>query len=477
MDTKLEILRAPMLIGGEWILSDNEYEVADPYHGTPYSRAPKSSLEDLDRALNAAVAAKTRAAALPPYERAKLLRAAAKLVGERADLLAEIMARETGKPLSDCKVEVTRAPDTLNFSAEEAVRIEGEQVPVDGTPLGLGKLAILLRFPLGVVAAITPYNAPVNLICHKVGPAIAAGNVVVLKAPPQCPYLVYKLIECFVDAGFPPGYINVLYGDEVGPALVKDRRVDFITFTGSDKVGAQIKAASGLRRVALELGGIGPTIIHSDADLDACAPITTRNAFRIAGQSCVSVQNVFVHADLYDRFVEIAVKEVNAYKIGDPLEKGTDIGPMISEQAAMRVERTVNEAVANGAKALTGGKRRGNIYEPTILVDVDVSMNVVCQEIFGPVMTVRSYTDLGPVIQEISDSHLGLQGGIFTKSLEVAMRVARTMRVGGIIINGTSTWRTDQSAYGGVKDSGIGREGPKYAIREMTEERLVVFNL
>ena len=358
------------------------------------------------------------------------------------------------------------------------MRIEGEHVPCRWNPhWALASSPSCCASPSGSWPRLRPTTPPVNLICHKIGPAIAAGNVVVLKAPPQCPYLVHKLVECFVDAGCPAGFINVLYGDGIGPALVADPRVDFITFTGSDRVGARIKAASGLRRVTLELGGIGPTIIHNDADIETCVPITARNAMRIAGQSCVSVQNVFAHADVYDRVVEIVEKEVSGYRAGDPMEKGIDLGPMISEDAAKRVEAMVNEALARGARLLTGGKRDGAIFEPTVLLDVDPEMGVVCQEVFGPVMTLRPYSDLGPVLKEISDSRLGLQGGIFTKSLEVAMHVARNMRVGGIIINGTSTWRTDQSAYGGVKDSGIGREGPKYAVREMTEQRLVVFNL
>ncbi|MGA8049986.1 MAG: aldehyde dehydrogenase family protein, partial [Burkholderiales bacterium] len=425
----------------------------------------------------AAVAAKRRVGAMPGYERAALLRKVSALLLERADEIARIMSRETGKAIKDSKAEVVRSQDTLLLSAEEAIRIQGEQVPLDGTAMGAGKLALLLRFPVGVVAGITPFNAPFNLACHKIAPAIAAGNSIVLKAPPQASWVVSKLVELFVDAGTPPGFVNLLYGNTVGPALVRDPRVDFVTFTGSSRVGAEIKAASGLRRVALELGGNGPTIVHEDADIAEAAPLCARNSMRLAGQSCISVQNVYVHQSLYAPFVERIAAEVAKLRLGDPLEEATDVGTLIDESAAKRVEQWVSEALSGGARALTGGKRRGAAYEPTVLVDVSRSMRVVCEEVFGPVVTVQPYTDVHALFEDISANPYGLHCGIFTKSIRVAFDAIRSLRVGGVIVNGTSTWRTDQLAYGGVKSSGIGREGPKYAIRDMTEERLVLFNL
>jgi acyl-CoA reductase-like NAD-dependent aldehyde dehydrogenase len=335
----------------------------------------------------------------------------------------------------------------------------------------------MLRFPVGVVAGITPFNAPFNLACHKIAPAIAAGNAIVLKAPPQAPWVVHELTRIFVDAGTPAGVLNVLYGNAVGPALVRDPRVDFVTFTGSSRVGAEIKAASGLRRVALELGGTGTTIVHQDADIAEAAPLCARNSMRLAGQSCISVQTVFVHRSLYDRFVPLVVDTAKALKVGDPLDPLTDVGTLIDEAAAARVETWIREAVAAGARVLTGGRRRGAQLEPTVLVDVDPSMKVVCDEVFGPVVSLLPYDDFDTVCERVSSSHFGLQCGVYTKSVETAIRAVRRIRTGGVIVNGTSTWRTDQLAYGGVKDSGIGREGPKYAIRDMTEERLVVFNM
>ena len=466
----------PMLIAGQWRAATETYDVRDPYRGEVIEIAPHSTLADLDEALTAAVAAKDKAAATPAYERAALLRRAGTLLVERADAIADTMARETGKAIKDAKAEIVRSQDTLSLSAEEAVRIEGEHVPLDASAMGAGKLCFLLRFPVGVVAGITPFNAPVNLACHKIAPAIAAGNTLVLKAPPQSPGVIHALAEIFVDAGTPPGVLNVLYGDRVGPALVRDPRVDFVTFTGSSRVGAEIKAASGLRRVALELGGNGATIVHADANIAEAAPVCARNSMRLAGQSCISVQTVYVHRSIYDKFTALVADEVKKLKLGDPLDTATDVGTLIDERAAQRVENWIAEARAASARVLTGGKRHGAAIEPTVIADATPAMKVVCDEVFGPVVSLLPYDDVDAVFRAISAGRFGLQTGIFTASMQLAMRAVRGLRTGGVILNGSSTWRTDQLAYGGVKDSGIGREGPRYSIRDMTEERMVLFN-
>lgn len=466
-----------MLIGGDWRNGNEHRDVVDPYCGEVVARAPESSLQDVSDAVAAAVDGKAVAAAMPAYERAALLRRVGDLIVERAGEIAEVMARETGKAVKDAQAEVIRSQDTVMLSAEEAIRIEGEHVPLDGSAMGAGKVAVMLRFPVGVVAGITPFNAPFNLACHKIAPAIAAGNSIVLKAPPQSPWVVSKLVDLFVEAGTPPGLVNTLYGNAAGPALVRDPRVDFVSFTGSSRVGEQIKAASGLRRVALELGGNGSTLVCADADVSEAAATCARNAMRLAGQSCISVQNVYVHESVYDAFVERLVQGVQALRLGDPLDLQTDVGTLIDEAAARRVETWVSEAVAAGARALTGGQRHGAAYEPTVLVGVQPAMRVVCDEVFGPVVTVQRFADIEAVFDRVSREQYGLQCGIFTKSLDLAFRAIRRLRVGGVIVNGSSTWRTDQLPYGGVKASGIGREGPRYAIRDMTEERLVVFNL
>jgi acyl-CoA reductase-like NAD-dependent aldehyde dehydrogenase len=469
-------IEIPMLIGGEWRAAAETYEVRDPYRNTVVARAPRSSLDDLDDALDAAVKAKAKAAATPAYERAALLRRAGQLLVERADGIAEIMARETGKAIKDAKAEIVRSQDTLSLSAEEAVRIEGEHIPLDSSAMGAGKICFMLRFPVGVVAGITPFNTPVNLACHKIAPSIAAGNTLVLKAPPQSPGVIHELAQIFVEAGTPKGVLNVLYGDLVGPPLVSDSRVDFITFTGSPRAGAQIKAASGLRRVALELGGNGATIVHADANIADAAPVCARNSMRLAGQSCISVQTVYVHESLYGKFTALVTAEVNKLRLGDPLDASTDVGTLIDEAAAKRVESWIAEAAAGGAKILTGGKRHGAQIEPTVISGARPEMKVVCDEVFGPVISLLPYDDIDAVFRTISESRFGLQTGIFTASTELAIRAVRSLRTGGVIINGSSTWRTDQLAYGGVKDSGIGREGPRYSIRDMTEERMVLFN-
>lgn len=473
-----EPLTARALIAGQWREPSDAVKVIDPYSGVLVGRMPTNTVEELDAAISAAKAAAPAAAAMPAYRRAELLRRVSALLEESAKDIARVLSRETGKAIKDALAEVQRSKDTIALSAEEAIRIEGAHVPLDGSEMGFGKLAFLLRFPVGVVGAITPFNAPFNLACHKVAPAFAAGNTVVLKAPPQAPLTVHRLAELFVDAGLPAGFLNVVYGGaELGRALVRDPRIDFITFTGSSRAGADIKQASGLRRVALELGGNGPTIVHADADVEQAAAMCARNAVRLAGQSCISVQTVYAHESVYPGLVDRMAAVLRTMKLGNPLDPQTDVGTMIDEAAAKRVESWINEAVAAGARLVVGGPRKGAQYPPTLLVDVKPDMKVLCDEVFGPVVSVLRYERLEDAIRQINAGPYGLQCGILTRANDVAFAAIRGIRAGGIIVNGTSTWRTDQLAYGGVKASGIGREGPRYAVRDMTEERLVVFNL
>jgi len=469
---------AKALAGGNWLHPEQTVEIRDPYRGAVVGIAPISSLADLDAALNAAVEARASIAAMPGYERAALLRRAAALIEREKANLAEVLTRETGKAITDSDAEIRRSVDTVALAAEEAIRIEGRHVPLDGSAMGAGKIAVLLRFPVGIVAGITPFNAPFNLAAHKIAPAIAAGNSMVLKPPPQAPLIVHRLVELFVEAGLPPGTLNVVYGGaDIGAALVADPRVDFISFTGSSRAGAAIKASSGLRRVALELGGNNATIVHDDADLASAAAACARNSMRLAGQSCISVQSVYVQQRAYDAFLALMEAQVRKLKLGDPLDPTTDVGTLIDERAAQRVETWVREAAAQGARVVTGGHRHGAAFEPTVLTGVEPKMKVVCEEVFGPVVNVIPYGAIEEAFAAVNGGPYGLQAGIFTRSNEVTFRAIRALRVGGVIVNGTSTWRTDQLAYGGVKASGIGREGPRYAIEEMTEQRLLVFNL
>jgi acyl-CoA reductase-like NAD-dependent aldehyde dehydrogenase len=472
--TEAETIRAQ--IGGQWRAAERYQEVRDPYRGGVVARAPVSTPRDLDDALAAAHKAKKVMAVMPGYQRAALLRRAADLVTARCDDIARAMTRESGKALRDSVVEVARAADTLRLCAEEAIRIQGEHVPMDGTAIGAGKIGMLMRFPIGVVAAITPFNGPVSLAAHKLGPSIAAGNSIVLKPSPKAPLCVHKFVEALIDAGTPAGAINTVFGDAVAPDLVTDPRVDFVSFTGSTHVGKLIRSSVGMKRVALELGGVGPTFVHRDADLAAAAQACAHNAMSLAGQSCISVQNVFVHRGVFDVFVDAVARDVDKIRFGDPLDMTTDVGTLIDEEAAIRVENMVGRAVEAGATLFRGCQRNGAQLNATILTGVKSDMAVVAEEIFGPAMTIQPYDLIDPLFESISDSPYGLQCGIFTNSLDLAMSAIKNIRTGGVIVNGTSRWRNDQLPYGGVKDSGIGREGPKYSIRDMTEERFFVFN-
>lgn len=466
------------LIDGQALSGREHFAVTDPYRGEIVCRAPDGSADDIDRAVSAATRAAPEVAGMPAYERAAILRRAAQLVVERADEIGRVMARETGKAINDARAEVKRSTDTLSLSAEEAIRIEGEHVPLDGSMMGHGKLAVITRFPVGVVGAITPFNAPFNLACHKLGPSFAAGNATVIKPPQQCPMVVHRLVELLYDAGMPRHFINLVHGGpDAGRALVRDERVAAITFTGSSKAGREIRAMAGLRKVVLELGGNGPTIVCDDADVDAAAPLLARNATRLAGQSCISVQNIFVHRSLAAALSERVATHMASLNLGDPLEDDTDIGTLIDEDAARRVEQWVGEAVGGGATLETGGRRHGAAFEPTLLGNVRRDARIVCDEIFGPVANVIAFDQLDEAVEAVNASAYGLQCGVLSSSLETCMALARRLRTGGVILGGTSTWRTDQLAYGGVKDSGIGREGPKYAIRDLTEERLILFNV
>jgi acyl-CoA reductase-like NAD-dependent aldehyde dehydrogenase len=470
-------IRAVARIGSEHRASGTELEVIDPYRGGTVGFVDVSGERECAAAVEAAVAAAPTMAALPGYERAELLRRCADELVTRAADIGRVMARETGKAIRDCIVEAVRSADTFRLSAEEAVRIQGEHIPMDASAIGAGKLAVTMRFPVGVVAAIAPFNGPLNLAAHKIGPALAGGNTVVLKPSPKASLCTWLFVEALAAAGVPAGAVNAVYGDAVGEQLVVDPRVDFVTFTGSIPVGKLIRRAVGLKPVTLELGGVGPTFVHHDGDLAAAAVACARNGMLLAGQSCVSVQNVFVAAGVYDEFLELLNAEVARIRFGDPLDPQTEVGTLIDEAAAARVAGIVDRAVGDGARIAAGGERVGALHQATVLTDVTPAMEAVSNEIFGPVVTVSRYEQIEPLFQQISNSPYGLQCGIFTKSIELSLAAVRSIRTGGVIVNGTSRWRSDQMPYGGVKDSGVGREGPKFALREMTEERLLVLNV
>lgn len=465
-------------INGRWRDEGEPFDVVASRNSQVVGRALEASPRLVDEAVAAAVAAKAAVAALPGYERAAILRRVQAALADRADEIAMSITRETGKIIRDTREEVRRAGETIGLCAEEAIRIQGDHVPLEGSPAGAGKLAMMLRFPVGVVGAIVPFNAPFNLSCHKIGPAIAAGNSVVIKSPPEAPSCVQIAVELFAAAKIPAGAVNLIHGRaKTGEALVRNPGVNFITFTGSTRAGAAVKEAAGMRRVLLELGGLGPNIVHGDADVDRAANMTANHGVRLAGQSCISVQNLFVHQSILARFLQVHVDAIKRLVVGDPMDPATEVGPLIDEKSAIRVESWLSEATMAGARILCGGHRHGAFIEPTVITDVQPNMKVVCQEIFGPVIVIRPYGDFTEPISWINHSGFGLNCGVFTRSMDVAFRAIREIECGGIIVNGSSSFRPDQIPYGGIKNSGLGREGPRYSVMEMTEQKLVVFSV
>lgn len=451
--------------------------VNDKTSGTPWASISQAGPDEVDAAITAA--AKTFArGALTASQRYDILLKTAALIQTRRDDLALTMAYEAGKPLRDAYAEVDRAADTFTWSAEEAKRIHGEMVPLDATAGSENRLAFTLRVPVGVVCAITPFNFPINMVAHKIAPALAAGNAVVLKPASYTPIVAAKLCALVGEAGMPPGWLNMVVGpgQSVGNALLADPRINFYTFTGSVAVGETLKRSIGLRRCTLELGSNAAVIVHEDANVDNAATQCALKGFSYSGQVCLSVQRIIVHQAIMEQFVAKLVSVTAGLRVGDPKEPSTDIGPMISEGEAKRAAVWIEEAVAGGATLLTGGRRDGAFLTPTVLANVQPQMRVVCQETFAPIVTIQAYETLSEAFHLANDSLYGLQAGIFTSSLAVAMAATRNMQVGGIMVNDTSFYRAGQMPYGGVKQSGMGREGPRYAIEEMTELRLVVLN-
>ncbi|MBH0163941.1 aldehyde dehydrogenase family protein [Fictibacillus sp. 7GRE50] len=464
-------------INGVWKEKTEVLEVLNKYTQNVEAAIARSEKKDVDEAVEGAKEAYKET--FSAYDRYLVLINAARLLLEKKEEFARVLVAEVGKPIRDSRVEVERAAQTLEISAEEAKRIHGEGVPVESAPGSENRMAFTLRVPVGVIAAITPFNVPLNLVCHKIGPALAAGNAVVLKPAEVTPFCALMLAEVFKEAGLPDGRLQVITGDgaEVGGWLLENQDVKMFTFTGSPRVGEIIRQKAGLRKVSLELGNNSATIVHKDADLDKAAALLANKSFNNAGQVCISVQRVYVHQDVKTPFIQLLKDKTEQLQSGNPLDETTDIGPMIRQAEAERVEEWVNEAVADGATIVTGGRRNGAFYEPTILSDVKRDMKVCKQEVFGPVVGIDTYATIDEVIEQVNDSDYGLQAGLFTNDLAFAMKAAKEIEVGGLIVNDASAYRVDHMPYGGVKKSGTGKEGPRYAIEEMTEERIIVLNL
>src|SRR6266851_2170909 len=468
--------------GYKWIFGEpwdtgNYLTVTDKATGSPWATVSQAGAKEVD----AAVTAASHAFANKPLtvaQRYEILTKAAALIRSRNKDLALTMAYEAGKPLRDALAEVERAADTFTWAGEEAKRIHGEMVPLEATPGSENRLAFTIRVPVGVVCAITPFNFPLNLVAHKVAPALAAGNAVILKPASYTPVVSTKLCAILTEAGLPAGWLNLVVGsgDSVGNALLNDTRIGFYTFTGSMPVGEALKRSIGLRRCTLELGSNSAVIVHEDADISNAATQCALKGVSYAGQVCLSVQRILVHRAVAEEFTAKLVSVAQGLNTGDPKDRATDIGPMISEGDARRSESWIQEAVAAGASLLTGGQRNGSFLTPAVLTNVQSKMRVVCQETFAPIVVVQTYETLEEALRIANESEFGLQAGVFTGSLAVAMAAARGLHVGGVMVNDTSFYRAGQMPYGGVKRSGMGREGPRYAVEEMTELRLVVLN-
>ncbi|MFP5389280.1 MAG: aldehyde dehydrogenase family protein [Thermoleophilia bacterium] len=465
-----------LLAAGEWIETGEWGEVESPYDGTVVGRVAEGDAALVDRAVKAAHEA-FETADFPQYERAALLDRAAARVRERRDELALTIAAEAGKPLKTATVEAERCVDTLTFSATEARKLTGGTVPMAASPAGVGKLGVMLRVPYGVVGAISPFNFPLNLVAHKLGPAIAAGNAIVLKPAGQTPVSALKLAGILLEVGLPDGWLSVIPGpgSEVGNAIVEHELTRALTFTGSAGVGWDIRSKVPHKKVNLELGSNAPLIVNADGDWETAADKAKLHAFSHAGQSCISIQRILVHEEIADAFTERLVANTEALRVGDPLDSETDVGPLITPGDRDRVKEWVEEAIDSGAKLLTDGELvdEGRCLAPTLLEAPPHQAKVWCEEIFGPVATIDRFSDFGEALAMANDSKFGLQTGVFTRDVGRALEAASTLEFGGVLINEVPTFRADQMPYGGVKDSGNTREGPAFAVIELTEERFV----
>ncbi len=468
-----------MYVAGEWVDKAKKIDVVNPYDNSVVDTVPRGEAPDVERALESATRGAQVMARLPGYERWNILKKAADIMAARQEELGQLISKEEGKIIAEGRLEASRAVETIMGSAEEAKRLHGETVPLDGAPGGAGKFGVTLRVPCGVVVAISPFNFPLNLVCHKVGPALAAGNAVVIKPATDTPLSALRLTEILLEAGLPPEGIQCLTGPggEIGDLLVSDRRVRKITFTGSRDVGEGICRLAGIKKVTMELGSNSPVIVMPDADLDKVAAAVAATGYANAGQVCISTQRVLAAGKVYGDFLDALTPRVAALTTGNQLDERTKVGPMVREKDAARVEEWVREAVSSGARVVVGGQRRGAIYAPTVVADVKPEMRVSCDELFGPAVAVTPFNGIDEAIALANDTIYGLAAGIFTGNLEWAMKFAREVHSGNLHINWGPQWRADLMPYGGLKESGFGKEGPRYAVEEMTELKMVVFHL
>ncbi|MGB9244983.1 MAG: aldehyde dehydrogenase family protein [Candidatus Acidiferrales bacterium] len=476
--TKVAAKSWGLFIDGKWLNEGEPAEIHSPYDHSVVGEVHLGSAGHAETAVVAAQRAFETTKKSPGYERKRILNAISEGIRARREEFSQLMCLEAGKPIKTARAEVDRAVFTFAVAAEEATRIGGEWLPLDWQSSTAGRAGIVRRFPLGPIFAITPFNFPLNLVAHKVAPAIAAGCTIILKPAPQTPLCSLLLTEVVAGSGLTAGAFNVLpLTNDVAEKLVADDRLKMLTFTGSGKVGWALKQKAGKKKVTLELGGNAGVIVHSDADVAYAAERCVAGGFGYSGQTCISVQRIYVQRTVYDAFISTLVTGVNKLQKGDPAEDSTDVGPLINEGAARRIEEWIKEAAAGGARIVTGGKREGSMVEPTVLTHTRPNMKVSCEEVFGPVVLVEPYDNFSDAIRQVNDSPNGLQAGVFTRDVKLLFSAFDELEVGGVISGDTSSFRIDHMPYGGVKDSGLGREGLRYAIEEMTEPRLLVLNI
>lgn len=472
-NSPMQLTEIRLLIAGEWQDGADHTEVLDKYRLTPYGRTHVASQEQVRNAVAKAHTAYTESK-LTPYDRGAILDRAAAIIERDGDKFVQTLRTEAGFTLTDSQNELRRCVQTFKLSAEEARRLIGEMVPLEGAPNQAGRLGFTIPVPLGVVCAITPFNAPINTVAHKVAPAIAAGNAVVVKPSSNTPFAANLLAEALLEAGLPPGLISVIHGgSKVARWLIEEPAIRFFAFTGSTEVGRDIQQRAGLRRTQMELGSIAFTLLCADANLDAAVPKIVAAGYRKAGQVCTSIQTLLVERSIYDEVEARLAAMVNELAYGDPMNPKTVVGPVISLASATRIESWVDQAVERGAKRLAGGPREGAVVPPTLLAKVDSSCDVSCNEIFGPVMTIAPFDSIEEAIDRVNSTPYGLATGFFTNRIDFALKAVRRLQVGGVHINETSSSRVDLMPYGGSKDSGFGLEGPRYAVHEMCEMRMV----
>jgi glyceraldehyde-3-phosphate dehydrogenase (NADP+) len=468
-----------MLLGGEWTDRERSIDVQDPYDGSVIDRVPAASPEDVRAAIAAAVEGHRENRDLPAHARVTAMQGAARHVEERQEEFARTIAREGSKTISEARKEVGRAVNTLVLSAEEGRRILGETIPFDTVPGSENRWGYYYRFPIGVIAAITPFNDPLNLVAHKVGPALVSGNSVVVKPATVTPLSALMLGEALLAGGFPPKAISVItgHGEEIGEALVSDERVRMVSFTGGLDAGRRITRMAGLKKIGMELGSNSPVIVLADADMEQAVELTISGAFWAAGQNCIGAQRVYIEQPAYEEFERRFAERARKVRTGPKLDESTDMGPMIEESEAVRVEAWIQEALAAGARLLAGGGRVGSMVEPTVLADVPAGVAVDCKEVFGPVVSLYPVDDLDEAIRRANAVDFGLHAAIFTRDINRAHQAIRGLEVGGVIVNDSTDYRLDAMPFGGVKGSGLGREGIRFALQEMTEPKVVCFNL